>query len=107
MAQASLENGKAQDIQVIDLRGKTVFAEFMVIASGASSRHVNAMTKHLCEKIKAGGVRNVSIEGAETGGWVLIDAGDVIVHIFRPEVREYYGLEKMWGGVTAKCASIS
>jgi len=70
----------------------------MVIASGRSARHVDAMTEHLLVKLKHAGVRNVQSEGRERKDWVLIDAGDVIVHLFRPEVREYYDLEKLWEG---------
>lgn len=69
----------------------------MVIASGTSSRQVAAMADHLLEKLKAAGVRDTSVEGLNQGDWVLIDAGDVIVHLFRPEVRSFYNLEKMWG----------
>lgn len=69
----------------------------MAIASGRSSRHVASMAEHLRERLKAAGVHGVSVEGAARADWVLIDGGDVIVHLFRPEVREFYGLEKMWG----------
>ena len=69
----------------------------MIIASGRSSRQVAAMAEHLRERLKAAGVPDVSLEGAERADWILIDGGDVIVHLFRPEVREFYGLEKMWG----------
>ncbi len=69
----------------------------MVVASGRSHRHVATMAEHLCETLKAAGVRGVSMEGAVRADWLLIDGGDVIVHLFRPEVREFYGLEKMWG----------
>ena len=69
----------------------------MVIASGRSSRHVASMAEHLRERLKAVGVQGISVEGAARADWVLIDAGDVIIHLFRPEVREFYGLEKMWG----------
>ncbi len=69
----------------------------MVVATGRSSRQVLSMAEHLRERLKAGGAQNVALEGAPRGDWVLIDGGDVIVHLFRPEVREFYGLEKMWG----------
>ena len=69
----------------------------MVVASGRSHRHVAAMAEHLCETLKAAGLGKVSMEGAARADWILIDGGDVIVHLFRPEVREFYGLEKMWG----------
>ncbi len=97
LVKTSLEDDKAEDIVVIDLSGKTSFADFMVIASGRSQRHVGAMAEHLREKLKRAGVRAPSVEGAERCDWVLIDGGDVIVHLFRPEVRSFYNLEKMWG----------
>jgi ribosome silencing factor RsfS/YbeB/iojap/nicotinate (nicotinamide) nucleotide adenylyltransferase len=89
----SLEDGKAEEIVTIDLAGKTTIADYMVVASGRSSRQVAALTDHL-EQILPG---RIAIEGKRQGDWVLIDAGDVIVHIFRPEIRAYYNLEKMWG----------
>jgi nicotinate-nucleotide adenylyltransferase len=92
---ASLEDGKAVDIVTIDLAGKTLIADYMVIASGRSGRQVAALTDHLLEAL--GKKRRVSVEGKTQGDWVLIDAGDVIVHLFRPEIRAYYNLEKMWG----------
>ena len=82
---------------VIPLAGKTDIADYMVIASGTSQRHVGAMGGRLRDIIKASGVEGVSLEGAGASDWVLIDGGDVIVHLFRPEVRAFYGLEKMWG----------
>jgi nicotinate-nucleotide adenylyltransferase len=91
----TLEDGKAEDVVTIDLAGKTTIADQMVIASGRSSRQVLALTEHL-EKALSGRGR-ISIEGKAQRDWVLIDAGDVIVHLFRPEIRAYYNLEKMWG----------
>ncbi len=93
---SSLEDDKAEDITVIDLRGKSSFADHMVIASGQSQRQVGAMADHLMRKLKQAGLR-VSAEGTQQCDWVLIDAGDVVVHLFRPEVRAFYSLEKMWG----------
>jgi nicotinate (nicotinamide) nucleotide adenylyltransferase/ribosome silencing factor RsfS/YbeB/iojap len=90
---ASLEDGKAEDIVTIDLAGKTTIADYMVIASGRSARQVIALTDHLEGALP----RRVAVEGKSQGDWVLIDAGDVIVHLFRPEIRAYYNLEKMWG----------
>jgi nicotinate (nicotinamide) nucleotide adenylyltransferase/ribosome silencing factor RsfS/YbeB/iojap len=89
----SLEDGKAEEIVTIDLAGKTTIADFMVVATGRSTRQVVALTDHL-EQILPG---RIATEGKAQGDWVLIDAGDVIVHIFRPEIRGYYNLEKMWG----------
>jgi ribosome-associated protein len=92
----SLDDDKAEDTVVIDLAGKTTIADAMIITSGRSGRHVGAMADHLLEKLKAMGV-SVQIEGQASADWVLIDAGDVIVHLFRPEVRAFYNIEKMWG----------
>lgn len=92
----SLESDKAEDIVHIDLRGRSSIGDFMVICSGRSSRQVAAMSEKLVERIKAETGRASKIEGKDTGDWVLIDTGDVVVHVFRPEVREFYQLEKMW-----------
>ncbi|MFS4439367.1 ribosome silencing factor [Paracoccaceae bacterium GXU_MW_L88] len=92
----SLEDDKAEDIVTIDLKGKSSMADHMVIASGRSSRQVGAMSQHLAEKVKEIHGQAPRTEGAEQGDWVLIDCGDVVVHLFRPEVREFYQLEKMW-----------
>jgi len=93
---SSLSDDKAEDVVQIDLRGKTEIGDYMVICSGRSSRQVAAMSEKLVERLKAEFGRTARIEGKGTGDWVLIDTGDVIVHIFRPEVREFYQLEKMW-----------
>ncbi|WP_442872604.1 ribosome silencing factor [Cognatishimia sp. SS12] len=92
----SLENDKAEDIVQVDLRGRSSIGDYMVICSGRSSRQVAAMSEKLVERIKKATGRTSKIEGKDTGDWVLIDTGDVIVHVFRPEVREFYQLEKMW-----------
>ncbi len=92
----SLENDKAEEIVHVDLRGRSSIGDFMVICSGRSSRQVAAISEKLVERIKAETGRTSKIEGKDTGDWVLIDTGDVIVHVFRPEVREFYQLEKMW-----------
>ncbi|MGQ3672417.1 ribosome silencing factor [Xanthobacter sp. TB0136] len=97
---ARLEDDKAEELVSIDLRGKTSIADFMVIASGRSQRHVGAIADHLVESLKAAGLRNVRIEGQPACDWVLIDANDVIVHVFQPEVRSFYNIEKMWSGST-------
>ena len=95
--ETSLDDDKAQRIVVIDLAGKTDIADFLVIASGASRRQIGAITEHLRDRLKASGLTGISVEGVAHCDWVLIDAGDVVVHIFRPEMRTYYSLEKMWG----------
>ncbi|MEL6317490.1 MAG: ribosome silencing factor [Pseudomonadota bacterium] len=92
---ASLEDDKAEDVLAIDLRAKSSIADHMVIASGRSKRHVAAICDKLIERLKADGAQPRS-EGLEQSDWALIDAGDVVVHVFRPEVREFYALEKMW-----------
>jgi len=93
---ASLEDDKAEDIVAIPLAGKSEMADHMVIATGRSSRQVGAISEKLAERLKHEHDLVVRMEGRDVGDWVLIDAGDVIVHVFRPEVREFYQLEKMW-----------
>ena len=92
----SLEKFKAQDIIKIDLSGKTSIADFMLIASGTSSRQIRAMAENTVTMIKKNAKVSVNVEGLNQGDWVLIDSGDIIIHLFRPEVREFYNLEKMW-----------
>lgn len=94
--QEILEENKAEDIAVIDLAGKSDMADYMIIASGRSNRHVGAIADHLLQGLKEKGFGPFETEGAEECDWVLVDALDVIVHIFRPEVRSFYNLEKMW-----------
>ena len=93
---ASLDDDKAEDIVTIDLRGRSAMADHMVIASGRSSRQVASIAQKLVDRLKTECGRIARIEGKDTGDWVLIDTDDVIVHVFRPEVREFYQLEKMW-----------
>ena len=93
---ASLDDDKAEDVVTIDLRGRSAMADYMVIASGRNSRQVASIAEKLVERMKQLTGRSSRIEGKETGDWVLIDTDDVIVHVFRPEVREFYQLEKMW-----------
>lgn len=93
---ASLEDDKAEDIVTIPLRGRSQIADHMVVASGRSTRQVVAIAEKLGERLKAGLGVVARMEGKDQGDWVLIDCGDVIVHVFRPEVREFYQLEKMW-----------
>jgi ribosome-associated protein len=92
----SLEDDQAQDVVSIPLEGKSSVADFMVIASGRSTRQVAAMAQKLSERVKHGGFGHVRIEGLPAADWVLVDAGDVVVHLFRPEVRTFYNLERMW-----------
>jgi ribosome-associated protein len=92
----SLEDDKAEDVIDIPLTGKSEMADHMIVASGRSSRQVTAMAEHLADKLKQEAGVLARTEGRDTGDWVLIDCGDVIVHLFRPEVRDFYQLEKMW-----------
>jgi len=93
---SSLDDDKAEDVVAIDLRGRSEMADHMVIASGRSSRQVGAIAERLVDRLKRELGIGCKLEGKDQGDWVLIDAGDVIVHVFRPEVREFYQLEKMW-----------
>ena len=93
---ASLEGDKAEAIVTINLRGRSSLCDAAVIASGRSSRHVMAIAEHLARRLKEEGYGTRPVTGAGQGDWVLVDAGDVIVHVFRPEVRDYYDLEGMW-----------
>jgi ribosome-associated protein len=92
----SLDDDKADDIVTIDLHSRSSLADALVIASGTSSRHVGAIAEHLARRLKEDGYGTAKIEGLSQGDWVVLDAGDVIVHIFRPEVRAYYDLEGIW-----------
>ncbi len=94
----SLEDDKALDPVVVDLAGKTTIADHMVVATGTSQRHIASMAEKLLDRLKAEGMPNNGAEGLEEGGsgWVLIDAGDVIVHLFRAETRAFYDIEKLW-----------
>ena len=96
MVLTSLAEAKAEDLVTIDLTGKSSLGDYMVVASGRSHRHVAAIADRLLGDLKEAGGSEVRVEGLRHGDWVLIDAGDVIVHIFRPEVRTFYNLEKMW-----------
>jgi ribosome-associated protein len=93
---ASLEDDKAEEIVTIDLHGRSSMADYMVVCSGRSSRQVGAIAEKLIDRLKQRFGFTARTEGRETGDWVLIDAGDVVVHVFRPEVRAFYQLEKMW-----------
>ena len=92
----SLADSKAEDIVAIDIAGKSALGDYMVVASGRSSRHVASICDRLISELKDAGFGNPRVEGLAAGDWVLIDAGDVIIHVFRPEIREFYNIEKMW-----------
>ena len=98
ITKASLESGKAEDVVVINLTGKASFADYMVIATGTSQRHVASMAVHLKEKMKQTGLTEVQLEGTDQNEWVLVDGGDVVVHLFKHEIREFYAIEKIWSG---------
>ena len=102
LVQNCLEDSKAEEVVSIDLAGKTSFADYMVIANGRSTRQVGAMAEILKDRIKEAGFGIAQIEGKTNCDWVLVDAGDVIVHLFRPEVREFYNLEKIWAPMAAQ-----
>ncbi len=93
----TLDSDKAEDIEIINLSSHSYIADYMVIATGRSTRQVVALAEKLKIRLGLEGIKEVTIEGADQGDWVILDAGDIIVHLFRPEVREYYGIEKMWG----------
>lgn len=92
----TLDDSKAEDIVSIDIAGKSALADFMVVATGRSQRHVSSIAEHISRDLIEAGGRVARVEGVPHCDWVLLDAGDVIVHIFRPEVRSFYNLEKMW-----------
>jgi len=94
---ASLEDDKAEDVVALDLQGRASFADRMVVATGIADRQISAMALHLEEKLAEVGLKRVKIEGASGSDWVLIDAGDIIVHLFKAEARALYGIERMWG----------
>ena len=98
----TLDYNKALDITIIDLEGKTSIADYMIIASGTSSRHIQALSEQVLEKLKSNGVNECKIEGKESSEWKLVDGIDLIVHIFHPEKRKFYELEKMWSELIPK-----
>ena len=93
-----LSDNKAKNITKINLEKKSSIADFMIICSGTSNRHVISLSNYLVEALKKENLNTLNVEGIRNGDWVLVDAGDIIIHLFRSEVREYYGLEKMWTG---------
>ena len=98
----TLDSNKALDIVSIDLANKSSIADYMIIASGTSSRHIQALSEQVLDKFKISGIKNCKIEGKESNDWKLIDGIDVIVHIFNPEKRKFYELEKMWSELIPK-----
>jgi ribosome-associated protein len=106
LIETALEDSKAEDIVVIDLHGKTDMADYMIVASGTSDRHVASIAHRLYDTLKISGAPYLNMEGQETGHWVLVDTGDVIIHLFKPETRAYYNLEKMWSAPVQKAEAI-
>lgn len=102
-----LDDMKAEETVTIDLRGKSAFSDYMVITTGRANRHVGAIAENVAKALKENGIKNLHVEGLPNCDWVLIDSGDVIVHVFRPEVREFYNLERLWtqNPATAKAAN--
>ncbi len=98
----TLDINKAQDIVSIDLKDKSSMADYMIIASGTSSRHIQSLSEQVLEKLKDNGIRESKIEGKDSGEWKLVDGIDLIVHIFHPEKRKFYELEKMWSELIPK-----
>ena len=96
LIEIALDEDKAEDIVTVPLKGKTDIADYMIIASGRSQRHVASLADKLADRLLEAGVRGVPIEGKDSCDWVLVDAGDIIIHLFRPEIRHHYNLEKMW-----------
>ncbi len=94
----ALDDGKAKDVKVIDVRAKTSVTDYMVIASGTSERHVKSLADQVVEKAKEHDVPPLGVEGQNVGEWVLVDLGDAIVHVMKPQIREFYQLEKFWQG---------
>jgi len=93
----SLEDDKAEELTIIELEGKSSIADKMIIASGRSARHVSALAGHVTQRLKEEGLTRMRVEGLPNADWVLIDTGDIVVHLFRPEVRAFYNLERIWG----------
>lgn len=98
MVITTLDDGKGRDIMVVDVRGKTSITDYMVVASGTSERHVKSLAGHVAEEAKKNSTMPLGIEGEDVGEWVLVDLGDVIVHVMKPQTRDFYQLEKLWRG---------
>ena len=96
MILSRLDDMKAEETVTIDLRGKSAFSDYMIVTTGRANRHVGAIAENVAKGLKETGIKSIHIEGLPNCDWVLIDSGDVIVHVFRPEVREFYNLERLW-----------
>ena len=104
MILSRLDDMKAEETVTIDLRGKSAFSDYMIVTSGRANRHVGAIAENVTKALKENGIRNIHVEGLPNCDWVLIDSGDVILHVFRPEVREFYNLERLWAQNPAAAA---
>jgi ribosome-associated protein len=96
MILSRLDDMKAEETVTIDLRGKSAFSDYMIVTTGRANRHVGAIAENIAKGLKETGIKSIHVEGLPNCDWVLIDSGDVIVHVFRPEVREFYNLERLW-----------
>jgi ribosome-associated protein len=106
MILSRLDDMKAEETVTIDLRGKSAFSDYMIVTSGRANRHVGAIAENVTKALKETGIKNIHVEGMPNCDWVLIDSGDVIVHVFRPEVREFYNLERLWAQNPAAAKAI-
>jgi ribosome-associated protein len=106
MILSRLDDMKAEETVTIDLRGKSAYSDYMIITSGRANRHVGAIAENVTKALKETGIKNLHVEGIPNCDWVLIDSGDVIVHVFRPEVREFYNLERLWTQTPATARAI-
>ncbi len=96
LIESTLDDAKAEDIVAIDLAGKSSLADYMIVASGLSQRHITTLAEHIAEKLRGIGFASVPVDGEEGSDWLVLDAGNIIVHLFKPEARRHYNLEKMW-----------
>ena len=101
-----LDDMKAEETVTIDLRGKSAFSDYMVVTTGRANRHVGAIAENVTKALKENGIKGIHVEGLPNCDWVLIDSGDVVVHVFRPEVREFYNLERLWAQGPAAVAAV-
>jgi len=104
MILSRLDDMKAEETVTIDLRGKSAFSDYMIVTTGRANRHVGAIAENVTKALKENGIKNIHVEGLPNCDWVLIDSGDVVVHVFRPEVREFYNLERLWAQNPAAAA---
>jgi ribosome-associated protein len=104
MILSRLDDMKAEETVTIDLRGKSAFSDYMIVTTGRANRHVGAIAENVTKALKENGIKSIHVEGLPNCDWVLIDSGDVVVHVFRPEVREFYNLERLWAQNPAAAA---